>query len=137
MAASTDPFSMVWFYNSETGSVISEPALGDTIQSHLPGWHGPFGTKAEALAYYTSNESANPSWKAPAGLAAALGNEAGDAASAATSGVTGFLGKLGSRNLWIRVAKVIVGLGLIIIGLVHLTHAQNIATAVTKGAVLA
>jgi hypothetical protein len=76
----------------------------------------------------------------------ATGTATDQAAQGATTGadqfakslsVGSFLGDLTSRALWLRIAKVIVGLGLIIIGLVQLTHAQNIATAAAKGAVLA
>jgi hypothetical protein len=48
-----------------------------------------------------------------------------------------FLGDLGSRNLWLRVGKVVIGIALIIVGLVHLTGAGNIAADVAKGAAFA
>ena len=53
------------------------------------------------------------------------------------NGLTQFLANLGSRNLWLGVGKVVVGIALIIVGLVHLTHAGNIVADVAKGAVLA
>lgn len=49
------------------------------------------------------------------------------------SGLTGLLGNLTSAALWIRVAKVIGGGALLIIGLAHITGATNtVATAARK-----
>jgi hypothetical protein len=129
MAASTNPFSTVWFYNSDTGSVISEPALGDTIQAHLPGWHGPFGTKAEALAYYQANAAANPGWKAPTGLAGNVANEAGDAAGSVLG--NGFKLVLGNTTgLLSRILKVVFGGILLIAGVLKLSGADKKLEAV-------
>src|SRR5260370_2223365 len=82
-----NPLRTVWFYNSVSGSVISEPALGDTIQSHLPGWHGPFGTKQEALDFYAANRAAHPDWKAPTGFLGAVGNTVQKGVQAAAGAV--------------------------------------------------
>jgi hypothetical protein len=131
----TAPWTMVWFYNSSTGSVISEPALGDTIQSHLPGWHGPFGTKQEALDYFTSHSSANPSWKAPTGLAGALTNEGGDAAAAATSGIGGTLGALlgnSASSPLLRIVEILLGIALVAVGVAKLTGAVPAATKIAR-----
>jgi hypothetical protein len=131
----TNPFSTVWFYNSDTGSVISEPALGDTIQSHIPGWHGPFGTKQEALDYYTSNKSANPGWKAPTGLAGNVANEASTAAGGLlkySASVTGFSG----TNFVLRAVKVIVGGVLLISGIIHLAGIDKDALGIASKAVI-
>jgi len=123
-----NPLATVWFYNSDSGSVISETALGDTIQSHLPGWHGPFGTKQEALDYYTDNKAANPKWKAPAGLASAVKNTVAAAVNSANP-----LGALFQAAIWIRVAEVAAGLILLGIGLNAMLKGRPLS-AVTSAA---
>lgn len=127
MAASASPFRTVWFYNSITGSVIDEPAIGDTIQDHLPGWHGPFASKQDALGYYTANKGANPGWKAPTGLAGNVGNEAGAAASAAAGGTLGaFRLTFGNTTgLLTRILKTGVGLVLLVAGILKLSGADR------------
>jgi hypothetical protein len=127
----TAPWATVWFYNSTSGAVISEPAFGDTIQSHLPGWHGPFGTKQEALDYYTQNKAANPSWKAPTGLAGNVENTV-NAANPLNwvASITGISG----TNLVIRSLKVIIGGTLLLVGIVHLAGIDSgtVATLARK-----
>jgi hypothetical protein len=84
------------------------------------------------------------------GVAAAAGDaaiDAGDATGAAdtgistasilpswTNGLTNLLGDLTSKNTWLRVAKVVVGSIMIIVGLVKLTGADKAAAAVAKAA---
>jgi len=46
--------------------------------------------------------------------------------------VTDFLGKLSSPNTWIRVAKILVGGALLIIGLAHATGADNTVASVAR-----
>jgi hypothetical protein len=123
-----NPLNTVWFYSSISGSVISELALGDTIQAHLPGWHGPFPTKQAALNYYQQNKAAHPDWKAPTGLAGAVTNTV-------TSGVSGtadFLSRLAAPNTWLRVAEVALGLILIAVGVARLTGTQNAVSSIVK-----
>lgn len=48
------------------------------------------------------------------------------------SGLTSLLGALTSANLWIRVAKVIVGGTLLIVGLVHITGAGGAAADIAR-----
>ena len=43
-----------------------------------------------------------------------------------------FFGALGQANTWIRVAKVIVGGVLLIVGLVHITGADNAVASVAR-----
>jgi hypothetical protein len=127
----TAPWTTVWFYNSTSGSVISEPAFGDTVQSHLPGWHGPFGTKQEALNFYTQNKAANPGWKAPTGLAGNLENTVGAANPFSwVAGITGISG----TNLVLRTLKVIIGGTLLLVGIVHLAGIDSgtVATIARK-----
>jgi hypothetical protein len=132
MAGATNPLATVWFYNSDTGSVISEPALGDTIQSHLPGWHGPFGTKQEALDYYTANAAANPGWKAPTGLAGNLGNEASAATGLTLAGL--HLAWPGADTFLARALKIVVGGVLLIAGILKMTGTDKAALGVAGAA---
>jgi hypothetical protein len=120
---------MVWFYNSVSGAVIEETALGDTIQSHLPGWHGPFGTKQEALDYYASNASAHPDWKAPTGFTGNVTNTIKSGIEAAT-GVGGWVHNI---EQWIvRAFEMALGLGLIILGLAKLASDTPAGKAAAK-----
>lgn len=48
-----------------------------------------------------------------------------------------FFSKLGQRNTWLRIGKVVVGLVLIIVGLVQLTHTQKLVKTAGEAAVLA
>lgn len=126
MAAAGSPFRTVWFYNSVSGGVISEPAIGDTIQAHLPGWHGPFGSKQEALDYYNANKAANPGWAAPSGLLGGIGNTVAAGAGAAAKAVvgTGWNLTLGNTSgLLTRILKVGMGLILIIAGALKISGA--------------
>jgi hypothetical protein len=64
-----------WIYNSRTGAVdqVQTPQAEVLLRLGI-GWHGPFGSKQEALDYYTRNAPHNPGWKAPTGIAGNLGN---------------------------------------------------------------
>jgi hypothetical protein len=88
---------------------------------------------AQALAGVSGSATNIPT---PGGTAAGAG-QAASTASSIDSAVTGFLGDLTQRALWLRVAKIVVGVALIIAGVVQLTHAQNIVATAAKGAVLA
>jgi hypothetical protein len=70
--------------------------------------------------------NANITNPATAAKAAATGlvNSIPGVGSAITS-VEGFVSAFGNRNLWIRVAKVIVGGAILIVGLLHLTGADK------------
>ena len=67
---------------------------------------------------------------------ALTGTESGLSASVLPSwadGLAGLLSALTSANTWIRVSKVIIGGVLVIVGLVHVTGADNaVATAARK-----
>ena len=43
-----------------------------------------------------------------------------------------FFGELGQANTWIRVAKVIVGGALLVIGIAHITGADNAAASIAR-----
>lgn len=144
-----------WYYNSRTGSVVEggSPAailelLPEALHSGM-GWHGPFGSKQAALNYYSQNESANPGWKAPAGLASNIQNDVtttpaatANAAKDAASGALKYSLQLGNTTgLLTRILKVAIGGFLLLAGIMKLTNADKdlvkIAGTAAKGAVLA
>lgn len=111
------PWDIVWFYNSISGAVFSQPALGDTIAAHAPGDHGPFSSKAQALNFYALNKAHQPGWAAPSGLAKNVENTATGAANDAVQGVAGTLiNFIKQGSIWERGAEVIVGILILYIG---------------------
>lgn len=58
--------------------------------------------------------------------------EKGLAVSFAPGSVAGFLSAVESRNLWIRVAKIAIGGALVLIGIAHMTGADNAAAAAAR-----
>ena len=60
------------------------------------------------------------------------GSQAATAAVSAIPGVSGFFGALTQSATWIRVAKVIVGGVLLIVGLVHITGADNAVASIAR-----
>ena len=116
--------SQAW-KDASAGRILSPSESGEGQQ--LVRWKGPFATEAEALAAQNPRQqSVNPA------------NDAVNAAenSSSLSGldaIGAFFSKLGEANTWIRVAKVITGGVLLIIGLAHLTGAGNaVASAARK-----
>ncbi len=117
--------SQAW-NDANAGRVLSASESGYGQQ--LVKWKGPYATEAEALA------AQNPQQQSP--------NPANDLGNAAqnSSGVLGipasvgnFFGALGNPNTWIRVSKVIIGGLLLVVGLVHITGADNaVASAARK-----
>jgi hypothetical protein len=90
--------------------------------------YGPYATRADAQAAVSSKKLAAPT---PGGGASIPG------LSALTSweqGATTLLGDLTSKGTWLRVAKVVVGSTMIIVGLVKLTGAGKAAATAAKGA---
>ncbi|HEX4661902.1 MAG TPA: hypothetical protein VH307_31285 [Streptosporangiaceae bacterium] len=114
-----------YYVNLITGEI--QRANGwQSIVLKVNGWTGPYdwcGAKA-----FAGSHTGSAVLHSPGKIAAA-------AASAVTGGLSGFLGALGSRNLWLRVLKIIAGMALVITGIVQITHAQNIAKTALKGAV--
>jgi hypothetical protein len=93
---------------------------------------GPYSTKADAQAWQTG---ANTAGNSPGSAAGGAVNAAADATG--LTGVTGFLAKLGTRQLWTRIAKVVAGLALVLVGVVQLTHTEKLIATVGKAAALA
>jgi len=124
-----------WIYNSRTGAVVNipKPVAAAQLRSGL-GWHGPFDTKAEALAWYEANKARNPGWKAPTGVAGVIGNAPdaiGSQASAAASGVLG-LSDEEIRSWLIRISEIMLGVVLIGVGLAKLTGTTNAIAKLVK-----
>lgn len=123
-----------WFYNEKSGRIIHEGnTLLAAVQEQLPLWHA-FSTKAAAEAYKAAHP---PSWPI-------LGQAADAAGSAVTAGVKGVdvsaaLSALTNSNTWLRVAEVVLGLVLIVVGLVRLAPpgvTKNVKTVAKVAAVL-
>lgn len=84
-----------------------------------------FTTKAAAESYSKSlggSGSTTPAAKLGGQTALNVGSQA---AAGAIPGVSGFFTALGQSNTWIRVAKVIVGGVMLIVGLAHISGAGN------------
>jgi len=94
-------------------------------------WQGPFATEAQALAAQNpQQQSANPVNNAV--NAAENSSTVGNALSIPAS-IGNFFAALGEANTWIRVAKVIIGGALVLIGLAHMSGADNaVATAARR-----
>jgi hypothetical protein len=120
-----------WLVFAATGTIehVTNGPEADVLEG--TGWKA-FATQAEAQAY------------AGQSVASRIGGQAGSVANAATGGavndaggITSFLGDLTQRALWLRVARIVAGFALIVVGLVQLTHAQNLIAPAAKAAALA
>jgi len=125
-----------WNYNSHTGAVMHLPSVQSAvIRSMGLGWHGPFNTKEDALAFYTNNKDANPGWKAPAGWADNLKNAAKLPGETVGNAVADQLGQLNLGAWFIRIGEVLLGIVLIGVGLAKLTGATNAISKIAKVAI--
>jgi len=125
-----------WNYNSHTGAVQQLPSVQSAvIRSMGLGWHGPFQSKEDALAFYTANKDANPGWKAPAGWQDNLKNAAKIPSEAVGSAVTDQLGQLNLGAWFIRIGEVVLGIVLIGVGLAKLTGTTNAISKIAKVAI--
>ena len=101
-------------------------------------WNGPFSSEAEAKASVGGASgwsyagvlgalALNEISKSTTGESASTGTatKAGASAGNAITSVTQFLQGLTSASLWIRVAKIVVGGALVIVGVAHLTGVDN------------
>ena len=107
-------------------TVKNQEAAGTVIVNTL----GPYTTQAAALAY-ASNPTTSPTGTTTSGAATNFSglvpNLGGLIAKAGT-----FFDDLTSKNFWLRVGEVVLGLILIAVGVAKLTHAIPIATKVAK-----
>jgi len=125
---------MPWFYNSHSGDAASESgvaALAYEAALHTgTGWH-EYPTQAAMLAAIKAN-----GWPAPTGVLGGLGNAGKGAAGAAGNAVTGGITDLlTQRTLWVRIVKVVLGLGLVVIGIIQLAGPSRAAGTIVKAAV--
>jgi hypothetical protein len=122
------------YYVSVTGTIQrqGDPILAEGLLAS--GWSGPYNwTKAKQVANNVAERiTAGAVSSSTGGLAGTAGASAQQAvaktANAATSweqSVANFFQALGSANLWIRVAKVAIGGGLLIVGVSKLTGADK------------
>src|SRR6185369_12043499 len=128
-------------YNSRTGFLVEMPSPAAYLQlkSGL-GWHGPFKSKDDAIAYYNKNKGSNPGWQEPStSIGDAIGNTGkgiNDSADAAVKGVG--LGGLTNENItswFIRIGEVILGIVLLGVGVAKLTGTTNAVAKLVKAKV--
>jgi hypothetical protein len=141
---------MTWYaFQGLNGGKAIDLAGSQEIQATAEGFHG-YATEAQAEAhpnainvitrvfadlFISDYKAAVKEGAQPGGPNATILNPS-DAAKGATSFVANsvpglpqlgdFLGALGSKNLWIRVAKVVIGGGLVLIGLAHMTGSDHV-----------
>lgn len=121
-----------WYYNSTSGVLGNYDELTEWPALHAgTGWHGPFDTKADAIAYYTRNNAKNPGWKAPTD---SLTQGASNTVSTAASAVTGGLGLNDDeiRSWLIRIGEILLGIVLVGIGVAKLTGTTNVIASAVK-----
>lgn len=122
---------VLWMYNSNTGAIgpFLAPQTIFLLHSGL-GWHGTFGSKDEALAYYNANKDKNPGWKAPTQDAGtAISNAGSTAVNDATQAITGQSFKNLNLQVWfLRIGEIILGVILIGVGVAKLTGVGNVVT---------
>jgi uncharacterized membrane protein len=80
------------------------------------GYKGPYATQAAAQAQATTRQTAAQSTEGP--TIPSLGSPL-----TGINAIGAFFSDLGNSNTWIRVAKVVIGGLLLIIGIVHITGA--------------
>jgi hypothetical protein len=113
-----------WYYDSLDGLVVHQNLAESLASAPFSYYHGPYATKQLALQH-----------KGVSGPPATTNEPVSTQLSTAAGQVSGFgplIQALTSRGTWIRVAEVIVGGGLILVGLNHL--AGNPAGAAAKDA---
>jgi hypothetical protein len=138
-------FANKWYYDTESGQLENtSQALAVTSNLGLAGWHElnipgtDTGAQAAAAAKAEFPTGKAPTY-APVTPATVLSTAAGEAGVPATSTlgeVKDIVTALGSANLWIRVAKVVIGGIVLVIGLAHITGASNTVAAVARKAPL-
>ena len=92
--------------------------------------NGPYTTQAQANAAIAAIQAAHP---APGELSQIVDSATGQPQSSnSAAGLTTFLSELGNSGTWIRVAKVIIGGVLVIVGLARLTGAGKVIEEAVK-----
>lgn len=96
--------------------------------------NGPYTTQAAANAAIPAIQKAHPAPGEASQIVDAATGQPQSTSSAA--GLTTLLGDLTSEGTWLRVAKVVVGSLMIIVGLLKITGADRAVTTVAKGALV-
>jgi len=127
-----------FIYNSHTGAVqqYPSPIASAVIKSGL-GWHGPFKTEQDAVAFYERNKAAHPDSKAPTDTLGNIKNIPDAVTSqtnAATNGVKKIFGLSDDdiRSWFIRIGEVILGIVLVAVGMAKLTGTTNAIAGIVK-----
>lgn len=142
--APSNPFldPRTWFYNSHTGQIqhITNPLE----RSYFDGlsWMAPFKTRAEAETYKKAHPPNHKHFWDPTDPTNPINDPTtgiGKVTAAPIKSITtgGFLGALSSANTWVRVAEVVTGVALIIVGLVRLIPPSVVRQAGSIGKVAA
>ena len=139
---------MAWWYNTESGALTSAGSVQTFLQQVQggiglgAGWHQlpipATDTEAQAAA---EARKLYPTGTAPTtSVATQVSNAVSQEATGSATGLAGlqqvgtFFADLGSKNLWIRASKVIIGGALVLIGLAHITGASNAVAATARKA---
>lgn len=134
---------MPWLYNKKTGDVehqneaewvLDEPLAAAVGLVELP--IADTSTAAQALAYAKAHYPTSTTPTTSSAQANANADQVVEGAIPGLTQVGDFFGALTEKNLWIRAAKIVVGAVLIIIGLAHMTGADNAVAAAARKAPL-
>lgn len=123
-----------WYYNDDSGRIGNEEEwiMWPQLKAGL-GWHGPFNTKDETIAYYQRMKPTHADWAEPTeDLGKATGNLAGGAATE-TADFLGFGGgQINAQNWFIRIGEILLGIVLIGVGVAKLTGTTNAISSLVK-----
>lgn len=143
---------MPWLYDTKTGEVAFQntaeadlqeatnlfgPAIGqgEVVNLGIP----DSDTLAQAITAAQAYAKAHPGSATPTANSSTTGDATAEQDIPGASdvvAVTSFLGDLTSANLWVRVAKVIIGGVLIIVGAANLVGADKVVHKAAKAAPL-
>jgi hypothetical protein len=138
---------VTWFYNTESGALTSAGSVQtffQQLQSGVglgAGWHQlPIPSTDTGVQAAAEARRLYPTGTAPTtSVQTQVSNEVSQEATGSATGLAGlsqigeFFSALGDKNLWVRVAKVVIGGVLVLVGLAHMTGASNaVASAARK-----
>jgi hypothetical protein len=128
-----------WFVNTMTHTVSMVTSPETKAAAEAVSWPATlifFTSQAAADNYLKANGGGGDISNSPVTKVANDGTDAAIKAVKGTASLTDFLGSLQNANTWIRVAKVVVGASLLIIGIAHMTGADNAVAQVARRAPL-
>lgn len=112
-----------WYYDSLDGMVVHQNLAESLANAIFTYYHGPYPTEQAAIAH---KGVAGPPGQTNESLATQVGNATGNTA-ANLFGLPHWSPKQ-LREFALRGLKVVIGLALVIIGVVQLTHADRLIT---------